>query len=148
MRIDVSAVNREMQNALKRIAIYDGKTRIRVEEAVKKGANLVRKNMLPRIPVRRGNLKRSAFVSFRKSPLAAYVGVKAPYGHLIEYGVKAKEVYPNPVMRINTLTLDPIFTRRSILIPARRAHPFLGPAFEESKPQIIRMIREALRPGA
>ena len=49
----------ELSKAIRQISAWDGKTRLRVEAALKRGTNAVYREARQRVPVRSGKLKKS-----------------------------------------------------------------------------------------
>lgn len=147
MEIDVGARNEDIRKTLNQIAFYDGKARLRVEAALAKGAHDMAKDAKAKVPVDSGVLKRSVFSNFKKVGLEATFGAKKPHAHLIEYGVKQSSAAPKrkKAMRIaDTIAIR--YTRKSVIIPARPAHPFIEPAFESGVSDVVRDVKKAVQP--
>ena len=151
MRVVIDAsTNEEVRKAVQSIALYDGKSRIAVENAINKSVKRMAGNAKKRVPVRRGALKASIFSSFTKQPLQGCFGAKKPHAHLMEYGVRATLVVSKkkkPLRFFPAGTMGAVYSR-SARIPARKARPFIMPAYEEGKPCLFDMLKKALQGGA
>ncbi len=147
-----------IREALKTIRMYDGKTRLGLERAINNGIKRMAASAKRRVLVGRGTLKKSIFSSFRKYEYytrgpVGYFGAKAPHAHLIEKGVAKSEVKPDrkKALRITGKNIVEnassmvIFAARAT-IPSRRGRPFIEPAYEEERLQLIRDIKKAAQP--
>jgi len=156
--VKASVDSLEVQEAIKAIRMYDGKARLGLERAINNGIKRMADSAKRRVPVGRGTLKKSIFSSFRKHEYYAsgpvgYFGAKKPHAHLIEMGVARSEVKPDrkKALRITGTNIMEnassmvIFAARAT-IPSRRAQPFIEPAYDEERPQLIRDVKKAAQP--
>jgi hypothetical protein len=144
VRLEITPSNKELQEALKSISIYDAKSRLRIEAAVEKSVKEMARLAKSRVPVESGALRKSVFSSFHKIGCVGYFGAKAPHAHLVEFGVKAVTVKPKKKkwLRFND---GYTYTKWSNL-PARRGRPFVRPSYEQERPELIREIKKAVQP--
>ena len=136
----------ELEQELAKIGAYDTKTAARVEEAISTSTKNVAVGAKRRVAVRTGKLKKSIRASFNQKTMTGIVAAKAPYAHLIEFGAKPRTVKPN---KQKALAIDEFGLRRyakEARIPARVERPYLRPAFEEEKPNLIKNVKDAVNP--
>lgn len=162
MKLDITPVNRELKKALDSISFYDRESFRRIEKALDDGSKAIERGARRRVPVKSGKLKKSIFAKLDKNEMASYVGAKAPHAHLIEMGVKKKEVDLTKAETLSTRrsrkgarAMDvsaaqvpvtrPTGYATKITIPARAPRPFMQPAFEEERPKIVRAFEEAVQ---
>lgn len=141
MKVDSSAIS----NALKEISVWDGKARLRVEDAVKRGTKNVRRDAAQRAAVRSGALKKSLKTRFRATKCTGEVYTRLPYAHIVEYGAKAHEIRPKTkkVLRFYK-DGEAVFARR-VKLPKFIAKPYLKPAYDYISPDIVKDIKKAVR---
>lgn len=114
----------ELQNALRNISNYNTRTAVKIEQAVSASTKAIGKGARQRIPVDTGDLKRSVRTNFDVRKIQGTVRAKEFYAHLVEFGARAVP---------------------SRNIPQRRERPFLRPAYEAEKPNLVRAITQAVR---
>lgn len=168
MKLDITPVNKELRKALDSISRYDVKSFQRLEKALDDGVKGIENGAERRVPSRSGKLKKSIFSTTNKRVLEGYVGVRAPHAHLIEFGVKEKEIdmsdpstlAPKPkrattkaktYKKAMTVKAPPTGSNtsgfaRKITIPARPKQPFMQPAFEAERQKIVKSFEEAVQP--
>lgn len=156
IKADVEAL--AIRDALNAIRIYDGKTRLGLERAISNGVRRMAESAKRRVPVGKGTLKKSIFSSFRKheyytSGPVGYFGAREPHAHLIEMGVARSKETPDrkKALRITgtnivTNASSMVIFAAKAMIPQRRAQPFIEPAFDEERPQLIRDIKKEAQP--
>lgn len=147
-----------IRETLKAIRMYDGKTRLGLERAINNGIKRMAASAKRRVPVGRGTLKKSIFSSFRKHEYYAsgpvgYFGAREPHAHLIERGVTRSEVNPDKKKALAITGTNIVENASSMVIfaaratiPSRRAQPFIEPAYDEERLQLIRDIKKAAQP--
>lgn len=134
----------ELQQAMDKISAYDGRTAGKIEEAVSASTKAISKGAKQRVPVRSGKLKKSIGSRFDKKTVAGYVSAKTPYAHLVEFGAKTRTITSKSPMMI-----DENGIRRfamSAKIPKRNEKPYMRPAFEDERPNLIKNITQAVKP--
>lgn len=130
----------ELTMAINQIGVFDGKTRMKVENIIDKGTNEVAKSARRKAPRRTGKLRKSIRKSFKKRDMTGRVKVMSPIGHLIEYGVKRTVVRPK---KKKALHFKGRFAMKAT-IPRRHKRPFLQPAYDEHKNEIIEKVKKAV----
>lgn len=141
MKVDSSAIS----NALKEIHAWDGKARLRVEDAVKRGTKNVRRDAAQRAAVRSGKLKRSLKTRFRASKCTGEVYTRLPYAHIVEYGAKAHEVKPKRKKALRFYKNGKAIFAKRVKLPKFIARPYLKPAYDYISPDIVKNIKKAVR---
>ena len=132
----------EIQKTLSQISAYDGKARIRVEEAVQKSTKAIRAGMIKRIHNVSGYLKKHTSSSFNKKDVVGLIRAKAPHAHLVEFGHKGALIKPKNNEALGT----PYGPREEVRTKGVPEHPFARPAYEDEKPTLIRNLSEAVKP--
>lgn len=141
MKVDSS----DMTNALKEIGAWDGKARLGVENAMKKGTKDIRRDAAQRAAVRSGKLKKSLKTRFRITKCEGQVYTKLPYAHIVEYGAKAHNIKPKEKKALRFYKDgEPRFARKA-RIPKFTAKPYLRPAYDYISPDIVKNIKKAVR---
>ena len=84
----------ELSRAIKQIKAWDGRTRLRVENALRKGTRLVRREAMQRVPKDTGRLRKSLKTRFSSSKLEGQVYSMEPHAHLVEFGARAVIIRP------------------------------------------------------
>ena len=134
----------ELSKAIRQISAWDGKTRLRVEAALKRGTNAVYREARLRVPVRSGKLKKSIRQRFSTVKLEGQVFSNQPYAHLVEFGSRAHTVKPRKKKALRFFRGGPVFTKRA-RIPAQSGKPFFKPAYDYVEPQLIQEVKKAIR---
>lgn len=135
----------ELQEAINNIGKYDGKTAQKVETAVNDSTKNISKGSKRRVPGR-SNLKKKIGSRFDKRTITGTVAARTPYAHLVEFGAGAATVTPGTGKK--ALTIDEFGNRNyasKANIPIRRPRPYLRPAFEEEKPNLIKNVTKAVQ---
>lgn len=135
----------EIAQALKQIDNYDGKTRLKVEEAVSTSTKAIRKGAIKRIRSATGYLKKHTVSNFIKKDIVGAIRAKAPHAHLVEFGARAATTKPK---KEKALTIDEFGLRRYAKvakIPARVERPYMRPAYEDEKPNLIKKLSQAVK---
>ena len=133
--------SQEVQSALSNIKNYNERTQAAIESSIRETGKNIRERAQRKVPVRTGKLKQSIKAHFDERKLIGQTYTKRPTAHLMEYGAKESLSMPRKSKGIN---IPGIGYRKFANIPARRAQPFMTPAFEEEKPVLIRAIRKAV----
>ena len=146
-QIKITPSNKELREAIGSISAYDGAARLRIENAVEATVKDMSRTAKQLVPVNTGRLKKSIFWSFHRKDVVGYFGAKAPYAHLVELGIK-KEVVEKPKDKraLMITAASGIQYAASAKIPARGAHPFIRPAYDQGRPEFIRRLKEAVQP--
>lgn len=134
-----------LSQCLKDISKYNARCRIAVENALAKGVKEVRKGAKRRVAVDSGNLKKSITSSFKKKTLVGVVKATKPHAHLIEFGVKPSLEKPINKKVLRVPVADGYKFMPNATIPARRARPFMIPAFHENENKIVADVKKGLQ---
>ena len=144
MEFRVAVSNEELSKCIKQISAWDGKTRLAVEDALRKGTKAVQRQAVQRVAVRTKKLKKSIKQGFSTTKLEGKVYSNLPYAHLVEYGSRATVIRPKKKKALK-IPYDNGFTfAKRANIPAKAPHPFMKPAYEYEEPHIIAAVRRAI----
>ena len=135
----------ELSRAIKQIKAWDGRTRLRVENALRKGTRLVRREAMQRVPKHTGRLRKSLKTRFSSSKLEGQVYSMEPHAHLVEFGARAVIIRPKRKKALRILLADGYKFTKIAVVPKRAGKPFLKPAYDYVEPQIIQDVKKALR---
>lgn len=135
----------ELNKALRQIDFWDGKTRLKVEAAVATGTKRVAADARRKVPRRTGTLRKSLKSSFKRRGCTGLVKAMSPVAHLIENGVKTSIAEPQKKKVLKFFSGGKLYYRRWTMIPARRARPFMKPAYEANVNKIIDDIKKAVK---
>lgn len=136
----------ELDQALKNMSKYNGKTALKVEGVVQSSTKAIKNGATMRIHSVSGNLKKRTTYSFNKQKITGTIRSRSPVAHLVEFGAKATVVKPS---KKKALTIDQFGNRnyaKEAHIPKRAERPYMRPAYEDEKPNMIRGLREAVQP--
>lgn len=136
----------ELQDAISTIGTHSRKMALRVEEAIANSTKAIGRGAKNRVPVARGTLKKSIKTKFNKKGCYGVIYSNTPHAHLIEFGVKRTKVKAGKGKFLPLSIGEYVFFRKKATIPARPARPFMRPAFEDEKPNLIRNVEKAVRP--
>ena len=134
----------ELSKAIRQISAWDGKTRLRMEAALKRGTHAVYREARQRVPVRTGKLKKSIKTRFSAVKLEGQVYSNVPYAHLVEFGSRVHTVRPKKKKALRFFKGGPVLTKWS-RIPAQSGKPFFKPAYDYVEPQLIREVKKAVQ---
>ena len=121
----------EVKQTLNSISAFNARAALKIEDAVSKSTKAIRAGAARRVRRRTGALKKAIRSRFDKKSVIGYVSAKQPYAHLIEFGAK-----PHPAKDPRTGRPYTSYTPEM---------PFMRPAYEEEKPNLIRNLKEAVR---
>ena len=143
-----------LSECLRDIDKYNARCRLAVEGALRRGTKRVARGARRRVPSKSGNLKRSITSSFKTTTLVGYARAKQPHAHLVEFGAKPVDnVRPKKAKYLQIPTDD--LTRykgdkkylylKKVDIPKRKAKPFMLPAFNDEKDNIVADVKKGLQ---
>lgn len=115
----------ELNDVLKDMGKYDAKTAMKIEAAVSTSTKAIGKGARQRVAVDSGDLRKSIRTSFNTQKVTGTISAKQYYAHFVEFGAKAVP---------------------SRNIPKRSERPYMRPAFEQEKPNLIKAVTEAVKP--
>jgi HK97 gp10 family phage protein len=140
----------ELGETIRQIGAYDTRTAQKVENQVETSTKNIANGARRRVPVRSGYLKKRISSRFDARSITGYVAAKAPHAHLVEFGAKAATEKPDQkkALRIpwSGMGTGGVYYAKSAHIPQRREHPFMRPSFEDEKPNLVRGLKEAVKP--
>ena len=110
----------ELREVLRNMDRYNTRTAVKIEQAIQTSTRNIATGVRRRIPVRTGLSKKSTRSRFDVRKVQGTVAVKRPTAHLVEFGHGGPKPAPE--------------------------HPFMRPAYEDEKPNLIRNLAEATRP--
>lgn len=146
MRVDVTASSKSIQEAINKIAWYDGKSRIGLEKAIGSATKRMAYKAKSGVPRGRGTLRNSIYASMKKGQMRGEFGAKKPHAHLLEYGTKPYTVEPVNRKRLRIVDHNVIrFTSKKVTIPARPARPFIEPAYKTEEPKFLADVEKVLK---
>lgn len=138
-----------LDEAVRKLKIYDSNSRLKIEDAIQKAGRSIRDDAKIRVPIRTGSLKRSIGSRFNSNKLQSTVKAdynKAPHAHLIEYGVAQTVIRPKTKKALKFTAGGSVrFVRKEVILPARKARPFMNPAFQSEKPKVEAEIKKILK---
>jgi len=136
----------EIQVALDQIKSYDGKSRLQIEKVVSDSVKAIRAGAVSRVGSHTGYLKKNIRSNFSVKTVTGQVKAKSRYAHLIEFGARATIVRPRLKKSLKIYSPGAIFFTKIAHIPARPPRPFMRPAFEDEKPNLISGLEKAVQP--
>ena len=113
-----------LKKVLKNIERYDAETQAKLRTAVRTTTSDVLKGSIHRAPIRTGMIKENITMEYDSTKNIGVVKAKSPHAHLIEYG----HAGPTPESKRTP------------------EHPFMRPAYEQSKPGLIKAVESAVKP--
>jgi HK97 gp10 family phage protein len=135
----------DLDKALKDISIYDAKARLRIEAVVAQSTKNITKGAKQRASKKSGGLRRRIKGSFYKKDVVGYIRSYAPHSHLVEFGAAATTTVLERKKALTMPYADHPFATKA-KIPKRRERPFLRPAYEDEKNDLIKNIKQAVKP--
>ena len=133
---------KDLERKLAEINNYGTQAQAKIHSAVQTSTTNIMLGAKRRVPVKSGELVKNITMKYDGAKNIGVVKAKSPHAHLIEYGVKA--VHETPSTK-KALKIGDRFAA-SANIPARKEHPFMRPAFEDEKPNLIKNIEAAIKP--
>lgn len=138
-----------LDEAVRKLKIYDSNSRLKIEGAIQKAGRSIRDDAKTKVPVRTGTLRDSIGARFNGGKMQSVVKAdynKAPHAHLIEYGVAQTAIRPKNKKALKFTAGGSVrFVRKEVILPARKARPFMNPAFQAEKPKVEAEIKKILK---
>lgn len=144
MEFRVAVTNEELSKCISQISAWDGKTRLRVEAAMRNGTKDVQRQAKQRVAVRTKKLQKSIKSGFSTTRLEGKVYSNVPYAHLVEFGSRATVIRPKKKKALKIPYNGSFTFAKRANIPAKAAHPFMKPAYDYEEPHIIAAVRRAI----
>ncbi len=136
----------DLQRVLGAFRTYDVQTRERLRATVQTSTANIMLGAKRRVRVRSGKLVKSITMFYDGVRNIGTVRAKSPHAHLVEYGAKATKELPSRKKALHSGALTGTGFAASANIPARAEHPFMRPAFEDEKPNLVRSVEAAINP--
>ena len=129
-----------LKDAIASIDKYDTVSRAKIGGCIQASAINIANGAARRVSVKSGKLKKSIKSKMDLKTLTATISAKSPHAHLVEFGHKgAHEV---PINKKALLIGDKYYSHSDP--PPVAAHPFLRPAYEDEKPNLINNIAKVM----
>lgn len=135
---------KDLQIKLAEISKYDATTQDKIRSAVQTSTARIAAGARQRVRVKSGMLMKNITMSYDSAKNEGEVHAKTFYAHFLEFGAKAVTVKPKTKKALHGGVIAGFASH--VNVPARVARPFLGPAFEEEKPNLIKAIEDAINP--
>ena len=132
----------DIQRTLGAFQAYDDNTQAKLRSTVQSSTSAIMLGAKRRARVKTGKLVKNISMSYDGARNIGTVRAKSPHAHLVEYGARAVREVP---VNKKALTIGGGFAA-SANIPARQAYPFMRPAFEDEKPNLISGTEAAVKP--
>lgn len=132
----------DLQRTLGAFRTYDAQTQERLRSTVQSSTSAIMLGAKRRARVKTGGLVRNITMTYDGVRNTGTVRAKSPHAHLVEYGARAALV--RPVKKKALAIGDNVIA--SAKVPARAAHPYMRPAFEDEKPNLLQATKAAVKP--
>lgn len=132
----------DLQRTLGAFKTYDAQTQERLRSTVQSSTSAIMLGAKRRARVKTGGLVRNITMTYDGAQNTGTVRAKSPHAHLVEYGARAALVRP---VKKKALAIGENVVA-SAKVPARAAHPYMRPAFEDEKPNLLRATQAAVKP--
>ncbi len=136
----------DLQRTLGAFKTYDAQTQERLRSTVQSSTSAIMLGAKRRARVRSGGLVKNITMTYDGTRNIGTVRAKSPHAHLVEYGARAAKVCPDRKKALHSSALEGSGFAASASIPARKEHPFMRPAFEDEKPNLLRTTQAAVKP--
>ncbi|MDT8900069.1 HK97 gp10 family phage protein [Anaeroselena agilis] len=136
----------DLQRTLGAFKSYDAKTQERLRATVQSSTSAIMLGAKRRARVRSGGLVKNISMTYDGTRNIGTVRAKSPHAHLMEYGARAAKVRPDRKKALHSSALTGSGFAASANIPARKAYPFMRPAFEDEKPNLVRSAAAVVKP--
>ncbi len=131
----------DLQRTLGAFKTYDAQTQERLRSTVQSSTSAIMLGAKRRARVKSGGLVRNITMTYDGAQNTGTVRAKSPHAHLVEYGARAALVRP---VKKKALAIGENLVA-SAKVPARTAHPYMRPAFEDEKPDLLRATQAAVK---
>ena len=133
----------DLNRTLAQFRSYDEQTQEKLRACVQKSTSNIMLGAKRRVRIHSGNLVKGIAMTYNTSKNTGTVRAKSPHAHLVEFGARAVHEVPDRAKALKVPGGSGFAA--SANIPARAAKPFLRPAFEEEKGNLIQSVTEAVR---
>lgn len=135
---------KDLERQLGKINQYDAATQDKLRSAVRTSTENIMVGAKRRAPVRSGKLVKGIKMTYNSTKNEGIVHAKSPHAHLVEFGHKGGVEFHNKKKALHGGRLTGFANK--VNIPAVSARPFLRPAFEDEKPNLIKNVKDAVKP--
>lgn len=159
----ITVKSKDAGQVIKALHTYEADTKNRLNAAINRSLNAIRRGAKRRIHKVTGNLSKHIRKTFDPRVSSGTVRSRAFHAHLIEFGTKgiggqgskAKPGSKNPVRakkkgligsKPKAMVIPGIGFRFSYRHRGMKARPYLRPAFEEERPRYVKNIIRAVQP--
>lgn len=136
----------DLQRSLGAFKTYDAQTQDKLRSTVQSSTANIMVGAKRRVRVKSGDLIQHITMAYDGARNIGTVRAKSPHAHLVEYGARAVKERPENKKALHSAALTGTGFATSANIPARRAYPFMRPAFEDEKPNLVRSAEAAINP--
>ncbi len=136
----------DLQRTLGAFKTYDAQTQEKLRTTVQSSTSAIMLGAKRRARVRSGQLVKNITMTYDGAKNIGTVRAKSPHAHLVEYGARASKVLPKQKKALHSSALTGSGFAASANIPARKEYPFMRPAFEDEKPNLVRSAEAAVKP--
>ncbi len=119
--------------------------RLRVENALRKGTRMVRREAAQRVPKHTGRLRKSIKSRFSSARMEGQVYSSEPHAHLVEFGARAVIIHTKRKKALRFPFAGGYRYSKVVVVPKRVGKPFMKTAYEYVVPTIIQDAKKALR---
>lgn len=133
----------DLNRTLAQFRSYDEQTQEKLRACVQKSTSNIMLGAKRRVHVKSGNLVKGIAMTYNASKNTGEVRAKSSHAHLVEFGARAVHEVPDKAKALKVPGGNGFAA--SANIPARAAKPFLRPAFEAEKANLIQSMTEAVK---
>lgn len=133
----------DLNRTLAQFRSYDEQTQEKLRACVQKSTSNIMLGAKHRVHVKSGNLVKGIAMTYNASKNTGEVRAKSPHAHLVEFGARAVHEVPDKAKALKVPGGSGFAAAANI--PARAAHPFLRPAFEAEKANLIQSVTEVVK---
>ena len=134
----------DLERTLRDFKNYNAQAQEKLRSAVQTSTSNIMLGAKRRVSVKSGDLIKNISMTYDGNKNVGIVRAKSPHAHLVEYGAKA--VHEAPKNKKALTVHGGSGFAASVNIPARKEHPFMRPAFENEKPNLIKNTEAAMKP--
>jgi hypothetical protein len=139
--VSISGI-KEVRDTLRQIDKYDADVQAKLRNAVKTSTDNVAMGARRRVHVRSGKLIKGIQPTYDANTNVGEVHAKSPHAHLVEFGHKGTT---ESHKRWRALHAGRFGHFAKVDIPDVKPHPFLTPALEAEKSNLIKEVTEAVK---
>lgn len=136
----------DLQRSLGAFKTYDAKTQDKLRSTVQTSTANIMLGAKRRVRVKSGDLIQHITMTYDGARNIGTARAKSPHAHLVEYGARAVVEHPEQKKALHSAALTGTGFAASVHIPARPAYPYMRPAFEDEKPNLVRSTEAAIKP--